>query len=72
MQRLSYLFLTLLLFISLMAACEPRAFAYVDPGSGLLIYQTVGALATGATFWFRRRLKGLFSRTPISKPEQNS
>lgn len=49
--------LTLLFAFCLFAALEPRAYAYVDPGSGLLAYQTVSALVAGALFHFRRRLR---------------
>ena len=74
MKRFASALFALLLLISVMVASEPRAFAYVDPGSGLVIYQTVGALATAGLFWFRRRFKSLFTRntsTP-AKPEQPS
>lgn len=68
MKRFASICLALLFFVSIMIASEPRAFAYVDPGSGLVIYQTVGALATAGLFWFRRRLKSLFTRhTPASE-----
>ena len=40
--------------------CEQRAHAYVDPGSGLLVFQVVGTLVTGTVLWFRRRIKNLF------------
>jgi hypothetical protein len=32
----------------------------VDPGSGLLAYQSITALLTGVMFYFRRRLKVIF------------
>lgn len=74
MKRFASLIFAFLLLVSVMVASEPRAFAYVDPGSGLVIYQTVGALATAGLFWFRRRFKSLFTRnsTPAEKPEQPS
>ncbi|MGI4829053.1 MAG: hypothetical protein ACRYFU_12800 [Janthinobacterium lividum] len=62
MKRFAGPVFTILLLLSVMIAVEPRAFAYVDPGSGLVIYQAVGALATAGIFWFRRRLKSLFRR----------
>ena len=74
MKRFASIFFAVLLLLSVMVASEPRALAYVDPGSGLVIYQTVGALATAGLFWFRRRFKSLFTRNSASteKPEQPS
>ena len=74
MQRLASVLFAFLLLVSVMVAAEPRAFAYVDPGSGLVIYQTVGALATAGLFWFRRRFKTLFTRNSatVEKPEKPS
>ena len=74
MKRFTSVFFAILLLFSVMIASEPRALAYVDPGSGLVIYQTVGALATAGLFWFRRRFKSLFTRNQASaeKPESTS
>jgi len=46
--------LTLLLLIS-----ERSAHAYIDPGSGSLIYQTALAVLLGAGFFFRRTLASI-------------
>lgn len=43
--------------------------AYVDPGSGLLLLQTVGAVAAAAVYAFRRKLASLF-RLGRSEPER--
>ena len=54
--------ITLCCVIALNFAIERPAYGYVDPGSGLLILQNVGAVATGILFFFRRRIKALFTR----------
>jgi hypothetical protein len=58
-----YWSITFLLFVSLGMFFERPARAYTDPGSCLLLFQSVGAVASGLLFYFRRRLKALFSRT---------
>ncbi len=39
---------------------EQRARAYVDPGSGLLFLQMLGASVAGGLFFLRQRLRKLF------------
>ena len=60
--RLKYLALTAALFAALACTFERAAYAYVDPGSSLLIFQTISAMVTGALFYLRRRIKALFTR----------
>ncbi|MBB5318726.1 hypothetical protein [Tunturibacter empetritectus] len=55
--------ITLMLLLALSFAFERQAHAYVDPGSGLLMFQGISAAISGALFYFRRRLKNLFVRT---------
>jgi hypothetical protein len=59
-NNLKYFAVTLMLFIALSFTFEGQAQAYVDPGSGLLIFQGISAVFSGALFYFRRRLKNLF------------
>ena len=68
-QRLKYFALTIMLFVALSFAFEVQAHAYVDPGSGLLIFQGISAVFSGALFYFRRRLKNLFVRAPKTIPQ---
>jgi hypothetical protein len=70
-QRLKYFALTIMLFVALSFAFEGQAHAYVDPGSGLLIFQGISAVFSGALFYFRRRLKNLFVRTPKTIPQSS-
>jgi hypothetical protein len=54
---------TLMLLIALSFAFERQAHAYVDPGSGLLLFQGISAAVSGVLFYFRRRLKNLFVKS---------
>ena len=65
-HNLRYLAVTLALFIALSFTFERQAHAYVDPGSGLLVFQGISAAISGALFYFRRRIKNLFVRAPKS------
>jgi hypothetical protein len=58
--KVKYLAVTAALFIALSFCFERPAYAYVDPGSSLLLFQSVSAMITGALFYFRRRIKSLF------------
>ena len=53
-------------------AMEQRAYAYVDPGSSLLLFQSISAMVTGALFYFRRRLKSLLVRSSRSKTKSGT
>ena len=53
--------MTFLLCLSAAMTFEQRAHAYVDPGSGLLIFQVIGTLVTGSLLWCRRRIKNFFN-----------
>ncbi len=70
-HHLKYFAITLMLLIALSFTFEGQAHAYVDPGSGLLIFQGISAVFSGALFYFRRRLKNLFVKTPKSMPQSS-
>ncbi len=61
--KIGYIAVTGLLLIMLCLTLEPRAYAYVDPGSSLLMYQSLTAMFTCGLFYFRRRLKSLLFRS---------
>jgi hypothetical protein len=50
--------------LALLLVLAVPAHAYVDPGSGLLICQSAGTVCAGILFYFRRRLKCLFNKSP--------
>jgi hypothetical protein len=62
---------TTMLVIALGFTFERQAHAYVDPGSGLLIFQGISATISGVLFYFRRRIKNLFVRTQ-TKPDERT
>ncbi|HEY1963518.1 MAG TPA: hypothetical protein VGG59_01240 [Acidobacteriaceae bacterium] len=47
-------------FITLAVAFQKPAYAYADPGSGLLFLQVAGSMAAGALFIVRSKLRKLF------------
>ena len=67
--RVRYFVITVALFLSLTCFFERPAYGYVDPGSSLLMFQSVSAFVTGVLFYFRRRLKGLFIRPRVESGE---
>jgi hypothetical protein len=68
-HKLKYFAITLLLLITLSLVFERQAHAYVDPGSGLLIFQGISAIVSGALIYFRRRIKSLFTKSgPTTAP----
>ena len=64
--KLKYFAVTAALFIALSFSFERQAYAYVDPGSSLLIFQSISAMVTGVIFFFRRNLKALFTKPSSS------
>lgn len=68
-DRLKYYAITVVLFLMLSFSLERRAYAYVDPGSSLLVFQSLSAIFTGTVFYFRRRLKSLFTRAEAAEAQ---
>ena len=50
-----------LLFTALVATSQP-AYAYVDPGSGLLLFQILGSTFAGMMFLLRKNIRRFFDR----------
>lgn len=61
--RTLYIALNLALFIALACTFEKPAYAYVDPGSSMLLLQGVGAFVTGVLFYCRQRILKIFKRS---------
>jgi hypothetical protein len=70
-HNLKYFAVTLMLLVALSFTFERQAYAYVDPGSGLLIFQGISAVFSGALFYFRRRLRNLFIKAPKNIPQSS-
>lgn len=67
-QKLQYLAITLMLLVTFGFTFERQAHAYVDPGSGLLIFQSMSAIVSGVLIYFRRRIKNLFIKPQPASP----
>jgi hypothetical protein len=63
MYKVLYGVATLGLFVCLLLSFERPAMAYVDPGSGLFVFQSISSIGVGVLFFMRRRLRALFRRT---------
>lgn len=70
-MKLLYAVLTILFFVCLLFSFERPAMAYVDPGSGLFLFQSISSIAVGALFFLRRRIRSLFGRSKQADVSQN-
>jgi hypothetical protein len=63
------IYLVCILELSILAiAFEQSAYAYIDPGSGLLVFQMGGSMLAGALFVLRGKLRRLLRRgRPMEK-----
>jgi hypothetical protein len=59
--------LTCALVFLLCVSFERQAYAYVDPGSSLVAFQSLTAIVTGVLFYVRKRLKNLLTRSESSE-----
>ncbi len=66
--KLKYFALTLMLLVALSFTFERQAHAYIDPGSGLLVFQGISAVVSGALIYFRRRIRGIFIKDRSTVP----
>lgn len=73
MRRLLLTFPLLLLCLGLLLLAERPAYAYTDPGTGLLAIQAMGSAMVAAGWYLRRKIYGLFHRKNTAKadPETN-
>ena len=67
-RRLDVVVLTVLV----LWAAEGHLDAYIDPGSGALIWQAIVAGFVGAAFYFRRFFERLFTRRDRQDPPTGS
>jgi len=68
-KRLVWFSLGLLQIVVLFAAVVKPAHAYVDPGSGLLVFQVGGSMLAGALFVLRTKIRKLLGRNSTPKAE---
>jgi hypothetical protein len=62
MKRLVSFSLAVFCCVCLLIATERRAYAYIDPGSGMMALQTITAGLAAAGYFMRRKIGALFSR----------
>jgi hypothetical protein len=71
--KIAYFFVTIAMLCCLCLSLERKAYAYIDPGSGLLMLQAAGTVLTGVLFTLRKRLKALIFRSrPVETPVNES
>jgi hypothetical protein len=58
--RTVFILLAAAQFLALVSAFEKPAYAYADPGSGLLFLQVAGSMLAGGLFVVRSKLRKLF------------
>jgi hypothetical protein len=66
--KIAYYFVTVAMLFCLSVSLERRAYAYIDPGSGLLMLQAAGTVLTGVLFTLRKRIKSLFTLSRPAEP----
>jgi hypothetical protein len=68
--RTLLILLTVAQFLALAIAFQKPAYAYADPGSGLLFLQVAASMAAGALFIVRSKLRKLFhwGKSPVEEP----
>ncbi len=71
-QKLSYFAVSALLFLALGVFLERPLYAYADPGSSLLLFQSISAFVTGALFYFRRRIRAFMTRSESDSSQDRS
>jgi len=60
----------MVIFLGLVLLFEQPAYAYADPGTGLLAIQAAGSALVATGWYLRRRIYTLFHRNDALKPEQ--
>jgi len=69
--RLQYFAITGALIFFLALTFERPAYGYTDPGSAILVFQSLSAVITGSLFYFRKHLRKLISsaKRPAKRSE---
>ena len=69
MRFLLRVFPLALIVLGAMILAERPAYAYADPGSGLLAIQAAGSALVATGWYLRRKIYALFHRTAAPKVE---
>jgi hypothetical protein len=62
MKRLISFTLAIFITLCMIVGTERRAFAYVDPGSGLIALQTIASVMAAYAYFVRRKIRAFFQR----------
>jgi hypothetical protein len=63
MRKLLQVVPSVLFFWGALLVFQQRAYAYTDPGTGLLAVQAVGSVLVAAGWYLRRKIYSLFHRS---------
>jgi hypothetical protein len=69
MKKLASISLTVFILLCMIGATERTAYAYVNPGDGLLALQSFAAVAASFGYVMRRKISMLFRRSDVIKTE---
>lgn len=72
MRRLLQITPQVLIVTGVFLLFERRAYAYADPGTGLLAIQAVGSTLIATGWYLRRKIYGLLHRGTADKPASES
>lgn len=64
MKRLFSFSLAVMICFCLLVGSERRAWAYINPGDGLLALQSAASVVAAGLYFLRRKILGLFTRKP--------
>jgi hypothetical protein len=70
MRKLLQAFPILIIVVGVVLLVEQPAYAYTDPGTGLLAIQAAGSALVAAGWYLRRKIYALLHRGPAAKPQQ--
>jgi hypothetical protein len=73
MKKLLQISPIFVIFAGLVLLFELPAYAYADPGTGLLAIQALGSALVASGWYLRRRIRAIFSRSesPEEKLDHN-
>lgn len=72
MRRLLFILPLCLVCLGILLLAERPAYAYADPGTGLLALQAMGSAMVAAGWYLRRKIYALFHRNTPRKAEPES
>jgi len=69
MKNLLQIIPVFLIVLGALMLCERPAYAYADPGTGLLAIQAVGSALVATGWYLRRKIYALLHRGSATKPQ---